>query len=50
MAFQLRDHIKRLISRSLSLVLFDGEVAVDGNRIYTAEALKVGLFQSVDSF
>ena len=43
-------HIKRLISRKLSLVLFDGEVAVDGKRIYTAEALKVGLFESVDNF
>jgi len=43
-------HIKRLISRRLSLVLFDGEVAVDGTRIYTADALKVGLFESVENF
>jgi 3-hydroxyacyl-[acyl-carrier protein] dehydratase/trans-2-decenoyl-[acyl-carrier protein] isomerase len=43
-------NIKRLISRKLSLVLFDGEVAVDGRKIYTAEDLKVGLFQSTDNF
>ncbi len=43
-------HVKRVISRKLSLVLFDGEVAVDGRTIYTADDLKVGLFQSTDHF
>jgi 3-hydroxyacyl-[acyl-carrier protein] dehydratase/trans-2-decenoyl-[acyl-carrier protein] isomerase len=43
-------HIKRLISRKLSMVLFDGEVAVDGRKIYSAEDMKVGLFESTENF
>lgn len=42
--------IKRVISRKLSMVLFNGKVMVDGRTIYTAEDLKVGLFQSTDNF
>ena len=34
--------IKRVISRKLSMVLFNGKVMVDGRTIYTAEDLKVG--------
>lgn len=42
--------IKRLIARKLSLVIADGGVAVDGRPIYSAEDLRVGLFQSTDGF
>jgi 3-hydroxyacyl-[acyl-carrier protein] dehydratase/trans-2-decenoyl-[acyl-carrier protein] isomerase len=42
--------IKRLIARKLSMVIADGRVAVDGRTIYTAGDLRVGLFQSTDSF
>jgi len=43
-------HIKRLIRRKLSLLIYDGEVSVDGRSIYTAEDLRVGLFESTDDF
>jgi 3-hydroxyacyl-[acyl-carrier protein] dehydratase/trans-2-decenoyl-[acyl-carrier protein] isomerase len=42
--------IKRLISRKLVLAIADGTVSVDGNEIYTAEDLKVGLFASIENF
>jgi len=42
--------IKRLIARKLSMVIADGTVAVDGRAIYTADDMRVGLFQSTDSF
>ena len=42
--------IKRIIARKLSMVIADGTVAVDGRVIYTASNLKVGLFESTDSF
>jgi 3-hydroxyacyl-[acyl-carrier protein] dehydratase/trans-2-decenoyl-[acyl-carrier protein] isomerase len=42
--------IKRLIARKLSMVIADGCMAVDGRVIYKAEDLRVGLFQSTDSF
>ncbi|MAD91137.1 MAG: 3-hydroxyacyl-[acyl-carrier-protein] dehydratase FabA [Gammaproteobacteria bacterium] len=42
--------IKRLISRKLVLAIADGTVSVDGNEIYTAEDLKVGLFTSIENF
>jgi 3-hydroxyacyl-[acyl-carrier protein] dehydratase/trans-2-decenoyl-[acyl-carrier protein] isomerase len=32
------------------MVIADGDVAVDGRPIYSAEDLRVGLFQSTDSF
>ena len=37
--------IKRVISRRLVMATADGTVAVDGETIYTAKDLKVGLFQ-----
>lgn len=43
-------HIKRLIARKLNMVIADGKVAVDGRTIYTADDLRVGLFQSTDAF
>ena len=43
-------HMKRVISRKLSMAIADGEVAVDGRTIYTADDLRVGLFLSTDSF
>lgn len=43
-------HIKRVISRKLALGIADGSVSVDGREIYTAENLRVGLFQDTDSF
>jgi len=42
--------VKRLIARRLSMLIADGAMDVDGRRIYTAEDLRVGLFQSTDSF
>ncbi|MGD2131052.1 MAG: bifunctional 3-hydroxydecanoyl-ACP dehydratase/trans-2-decenoyl-ACP isomerase [Lysobacterales bacterium] len=42
--------IKRMIARKLSMVIADGSVAVDGRPIYSAEDLRVGLFQSTDGF
>ena len=42
--------IKRVISRKLVLAIADGSVSVDGREIYTAEDLRVGLFQSTDNF
>jgi 3-hydroxyacyl-[acyl-carrier protein] dehydratase/trans-2-decenoyl-[acyl-carrier protein] isomerase len=42
--------IKRIIARKLSMVIADGTVSVDGRVIYTATDLKVGLFESTDSF
>ncbi|MRI34207.1 3-hydroxyacyl-[acyl-carrier-protein] dehydratase FabA [Endozoicomonas sp. OPT23] len=43
-------NIKRVISRKLVLGIADGSVSVDGREIYTAEGLRVGLFQSTDAF
>ena len=42
--------IKRVIERKLVIGIADGTVAVDGNVIYTAKDLRVGLFQSTESF
>ena len=39
-------HIKRLIERKLIMGIADGVVACDGEIIYNANDLKVGLFQS----
>lgn len=39
-----RIDIKRVIARKLVMGLADGELYVDGERIYTAHDLKVGLF------
>ena len=42
--------IKRVIERKLVMGIADGTVAVDGKIIYTAKDLRVGLFQSTESF
>lgn len=42
--------VKRVIDRTLVLGIADGTVAVDGKVIYTAKALKVGLFTPETSF
>lgn len=42
--------IKRIVTRKLVLCIADGEVSVDGRRIYTATGLRVGLFTSTDGF
>ena len=42
--------IKRVISRKLVLAIADATMSVDGREIYTAEDLRVGLFQSTDNF
>ena len=43
-------HIKRVIARKLVLGIADGEVLVDGRKIYIADSLRVGLFSSTDGF
>lgn len=45
-----RIDIKRVIRRKLKMIIADGSVSVDGKKIYTAEDLKVGIFDSVESF
>lgn len=40
-----RIHFKRVINRRLVMGIADGEVLVDGEMIYTAADLKVGLFK-----
>jgi 3-hydroxyacyl-[acyl-carrier protein] dehydratase/trans-2-decenoyl-[acyl-carrier protein] isomerase len=42
--------IKRVIERKLIMGIADGSVSVDGREIYTAADLRVGLFQSTESF
>lgn len=42
-----RIHFKRIVNRRLIMGLADGEVLVDGRLIYTANDLKVGLFQTL---
>ncbi|HGJ5875261.1 MAG TPA: bifunctional 3-hydroxydecanoyl-ACP dehydratase/trans-2-decenoyl-ACP isomerase [Arsenophonus sp.] len=43
-------HLKRVIKRKLIMGVADGEVLVDGKLIYTAQDLKVGLFQDTSGF
>ncbi|WP_414147105.1 bifunctional 3-hydroxydecanoyl-ACP dehydratase/trans-2-decenoyl-ACP isomerase [Erwinia sp. BNK-24-b] len=45
-----RIHFKRVINRKLVMGVADGEVLVDGNVIYTATDLKVGLFKDTTAF
>jgi len=45
-----RLNIKRLVARKLNMVIADGIVEVDGRAIYTADDLRVGLFQSTEGF
>ena len=42
--------MKRVILRRLVMGIADGVVEVDGRKIYTAEDLKVGLFQDTSGF
>ena len=43
-------NMKRVIERKLVMGIADGSVSVDGREIYTASDLRVGLFQSTESF
>jgi 3-hydroxyacyl-[acyl-carrier protein] dehydratase/trans-2-decenoyl-[acyl-carrier protein] isomerase len=43
-------NIKRIIERKLVMGIADGSVSVDGEEIYTARDLRVGLFKSMESF
>ncbi len=43
-------NIKRIIARKLILAIADGTVAVDGKEVYSADSLKVGLFESTEGF
>ncbi|ERK18541.1 MAG: bifunctional 3-hydroxydecanoyl-ACP dehydratase/trans-2-decenoyl-ACP isomerase [Pantoea sp.] len=43
-------HFKRVINRKLVMGVADGEVFVDGNLIYSATDLKVGLFKDTTAF
>ena len=45
-----RIHFKRIVNRRLIMGLADGEVLVDDRLIYTANDLKVGLFQDTSAF
>ncbi|MFV9997256.1 MAG: bifunctional 3-hydroxydecanoyl-ACP dehydratase/trans-2-decenoyl-ACP isomerase [Arsenophonus endosymbiont of Dermacentor nuttalli] len=45
-----RIHLKRVIKRKLIMGVADGKVLVDGKLIYTAQDLKVGLFQDTSGF
>lgn len=42
--------MKRVIERKLVMGIADGKVSVDGKDIYQATDLRVGLFQSTESF
>lgn len=45
-----RINLKRVIERKLKMGIADGSVSVDGREIYVAKDLRVGLFNSTDSF
>ena len=45
-----RINFKRVITRKLIMGVADGEVLVDGEVIYTATDLKVGLFKDTTAF
>lgn len=45
-----RIHFKRIVNRRLIMGTADGEVLVDGRLIYTANDLKVGLFEDTSAF
>ena len=42
--------MKRVIERRLVMGIADGSLSVDGEEIYTAKDLRVGLFQSTSAF
>jgi len=39
-------NIKKLVTRNLTLGIADGELLADGEKVYSAEGLKVGLFEN----
>jgi 3-hydroxyacyl-[acyl-carrier protein] dehydratase/trans-2-decenoyl-[acyl-carrier protein] isomerase len=41
--------MKRVIERKLVMGIADGSVSVDGDIIYTAADLRVGLFQNTEA-
>ncbi|MEZ5566936.1 MAG: 3-hydroxyacyl-[acyl-carrier-protein] dehydratase FabA [Halioglobus sp.] len=43
-------NIKRVIERKLIMGIADGALSVDGKEIYTAKDLRVGLFNTTESF
>ena len=47
---EYRISMKRVIERKLIMGISNGSVAVDGNIIYTANDLRVGLFSSTETF
>jgi 3-hydroxyacyl-[acyl-carrier protein] dehydratase/trans-2-decenoyl-[acyl-carrier protein] isomerase len=47
---EYRIAMKRVIERKLIMGIANGSVAVDGNIIYTANDLRVGLFSSTETF
>jgi len=42
--------VKRVIERKLIMGIADGNLSVDGQEIYSAKDLRVGLFKSTESF
>jgi 3-hydroxyacyl-[acyl-carrier protein] dehydratase / trans-2-decenoyl-[acyl-carrier protein] isomerase len=47
---QYQINIKRVIARGLVMGIADASMFVDGNEIYTAKNLRVGLFTSTEDF
>ena len=45
-----RINMRRVMLRKLVMGVADGSMLVDGNEIYTAEDLRVGLFKSTEDF
>jgi len=43
-------NVKRVIERKLIMGIADGNLSVDGQEIYSAKELRVGLFKSTESF
>ena len=43
-------NIKRMIVSKLKYIIANGTVSVDGKKIYSADKLRVGLFDSTDNF
>ena len=46
---QYHIHMKRVIERKLVMGIADGSVSVDGEEIYTATDLRVGLFRNAEA-
>ena len=43
-------NVKRVIERKLIMGIADGNLSVDGQEIYSAKELRVGLFKSTEAF